>query len=113
MKVVGKLILDDTGADFLARAQLAATTDADFRERWALFWCNHFTVSAIKAQAATLVGPFEQEAIRPHVFGRFEDMLVASSSHPAHAALPRPGAVGRARHHGGRRTSRAAARRPG
>ena len=29
-----------------------------------------------------LVGPFEREAIRPHVFGRFEDMLVASSSHP-------------------------------
>jgi uncharacterized protein (DUF1800 family) len=32
---------------------------------------------------ATLIGPFEQEAIRPHAFGRFEDMLVASSSHPA------------------------------
>ena len=36
-----------------------------------------------RSQTATLVGPFEQEAIRPHVFGRFEDMLVASSSHPA------------------------------
>ena len=83
VKVVGKLIRDDAGADFLARAQLACTTDAGFRERWTLFWCNHFTVSASKAQVATLVGPFEAEAIRPHVFGRFEDMLVASSSHPA------------------------------
>ena len=83
VKEVRKLILADTGADFLARAQLAATTDAGFRERWTLFWCNHFTVSASKAQVATLVGPFEAEAIRPHVFGRFEDMLVASSSHPA------------------------------
>ena len=83
VKVVGKLILDDTGADFLARVRLATDTDAGFRERWALFWANHFTVSASKAQVATLVGPFEQEAIRPHVFGRFEDMLVASSSHPA------------------------------
>jgi uncharacterized protein (DUF1800 family) len=82
VKFARKLILDDAGADFVARARLAATTDADFRERWALFWCNHFTVSATKAQTATLVGPFEQEAIRPHVFGRFEDMLVASSSHP-------------------------------
>ena len=63
--------------------RLGATTDAGFRERWALFWANHFTVSATKAQMATLVGPFEQEAIRPHVFGRFEDLLVASSSHPA------------------------------
>jgi uncharacterized protein (DUF1800 family) len=80
---VTKLIVTDTGHDFLARAQLAATTDAAFRERWALFWCNHFTVSAGKAQVATLVGPFEQEAIRPRVFGRFENLLVASSSHPA------------------------------
>src|SRR6202034_3743447 len=82
VKFARTLILDDAGADFLARAKLAATTDADFRERWALFWCNHFTVSATKLQTATLVGPFEDEAIRPHVFGRFEDMLVASSSHP-------------------------------
>ena len=82
VKFARKLILADAGADFVARARLAATTDADFRERWALFWCNHFTVSATKLQTATLVGPFEQEAIRPHVFGRFEDMLVASSSHP-------------------------------
>jgi uncharacterized protein (DUF1800 family) len=83
VKVVGRMITTDAGKDFLTRAQLAASTDAPFRERWALFWCNHFTVSAAKAQVATLVGPFEQEAIRPHVFGRFEDMLVASSSHPA------------------------------
>jgi uncharacterized protein (DUF1800 family) len=82
VKFARKLILDDAGVDFVARARLAAATDADFRERWTLFWCNHFTVSASKAQVATLVGPFEQEAIRPHVFGRFEDMLVASSSHP-------------------------------
>jgi len=82
VKFAGQLIRQDAGADFMARVKLAASTDADFRERWALFWCNHFTVSATKLQTATLVGPFEQEAIRPHVFGRFEDMLVASSSHP-------------------------------
>ncbi len=77
------LLIRETGTDFLGRAQLAATTEADFRERWALFWCNHFTVSATKVITATIVGPFETEAIRPHVFGRFEDLLVASSSHPA------------------------------
>jgi uncharacterized protein (DUF1800 family) len=79
----GQLIRQEAGADFLARVRLGATTDASFRERWALFWANHFTVSATKAQTATLIGPFEQEAIRPRVFGRFEDMLIASSSHPA------------------------------
>ncbi|WP_369059335.1 DUF1800 family protein [Caulobacter sp. 73W] len=73
----------DVNQDFLARAQLGASTDASFRERWALFWANHFTVSATKQITASVAGPFEQEAIRPHAFGRFEDMLVASSSHPA------------------------------
>jgi uncharacterized protein (DUF1800 family) len=82
VKAAFQMIHDETGADFIARVQLGSTTDADFRERWALFWCNHFTVSATKLQTALVVGPFEQEAIRPHVFGRFEDLLVASSSHP-------------------------------
>lgn len=83
VKIAAKLIRQDTGADFLARVRLGAATDAGFRERWALFWANHFTVSANKLATATLVGPFESEAIRPHVFGRFEPLLVASSSHPA------------------------------
>ena len=83
VRMAVKLLRDETGADFMARARLAANTDDGFRERWALFWCNHFTVSATKLQTATIVGPFEAEAIRPHVFGRFEDLLVASSSHPA------------------------------
>ncbi|KRA58672.1 hypothetical protein ASD79_14965 [Caulobacter sp. Root655] len=83
LKDAKKMLRDDTGGDFLARAQLASTTDAAFRERWALFWANHFTVSATKQITGTVIGPFEQEAIRPHVFGRFEDLLVASSTHPA------------------------------
>ena len=83
VKQVQRLIRDDAGADLLARLQLAANTSGAFRERWALFWANHFTVSGAKVVTATLIGPFEQEAIRPHVFGRFEDLLVASSSHPA------------------------------
>ena len=82
VKDVQKMLRDQAGGDFLARARLGANTDAAFRERWALFWANHFTVSATKLATATIVGPFEQEAIRPHVFGRFEDMLVASSTHP-------------------------------
>jgi uncharacterized protein (DUF1800 family) len=83
VKMAARLLRDDTGADFLARAQLASSTDASFRERWTLFWCNHFTVSATKLVTATLVGPFEQEAIRPRVFGRFDNLLLASSTHPA------------------------------
>ena len=75
-------LLEGVGDEILARTVLAARTDAPFRERWTLFWANHFTVSAVKVQSAVLVGPFEREAIRPRVFGRFEDLLVASSTHP-------------------------------
>ena len=83
LKAALKDVRDQAGDEFLARAQLGASTPASFRERWALFWFNHFTVSAVKLESAVVTGPFEREAIRPRVFGRFEDLLVASSTHPA------------------------------
>ena len=70
------------GEEILARTQLAATTSAGFRERWTLFWANHFTMAARGLPETVAVGPFEREAIRPHVFGRFEDLLATASSHP-------------------------------
>lgn len=76
-------LVQDTAREFLARAQLGATTDAGFAERWTLFWANAFTASAAKFQAAVFIGPYEREAIRPHVFGRFEELALAAESHPA------------------------------
>jgi uncharacterized protein (DUF1800 family) len=78
-----KRLRDDLTEDFSARLQLAVSTSDGFRERWALFWINHFTVSGAKIAIAPFMGPFENEAMRPHVFGRFEDLLVASSTHTA------------------------------
>jgi uncharacterized protein (DUF1800 family) len=66
-----------------ARLVAAATTPAPFHERLAWFWANHFTVSAEKALVFALVGSFEREAIRPHVSGRFADLLLAVAKHPA------------------------------
>ncbi len=68
---------------FLARARLGATTADGFAERWAIFWANHFTVSATKFQAAIFLDAHEREAIRPHVFGRFETLALAAEQHPA------------------------------
>lgn len=65
------------------RYQLAAATDAPFRERLVHFWTNHFAVSADKQAVTPLVGTLEEEAIRPHVTGRFLDMLLAVEKHPA------------------------------
>jgi uncharacterized protein (DUF1800 family) len=52
-------------------------------ERMANFWSNHFCVSRKKGVVRTLVGVYEREAIRPHVYGRFADMLLAVAKHPA------------------------------
>ncbi|MES2860995.1 MAG: DUF1800 domain-containing protein [Pseudomonadota bacterium] len=76
-------LTQDTAQEFLARADLGATTPAGFAERWALFWANAFTVSATKFQSAVFMGQYEREAIRPHVFGRFDDLTVAAETHPA------------------------------
>jgi uncharacterized protein (DUF1800 family) len=83
LKQVQAQIRDMAIAEMAARGRLAAATPAAFRERWTLFWANHFTVSATKGAVAPIAGTFEREAIRPHVFGRFEDLLLASSQHPA------------------------------
>jgi uncharacterized protein (DUF1800 family) len=55
-----------------------------FGERLAMFWSNHFSVAVGKGlEVRAIAGAFEREAIRPHVFGRFEDMLLAVETHPA------------------------------
>lgn len=69
--------------DIEARLLHAMTTQASFLERWVRFWSNHFTVSAKQARMYGLVGSFDREAIRPYVLGKFFDMALASSFHPA------------------------------
>jgi uncharacterized protein (DUF1800 family) len=70
-------------ADVRARVQSAITTDRPFVERLVHFWSNHFAVSVDKIAVLGLAGPLEREAIRPHVLGRFSDMLLAVEQHPA------------------------------
>ncbi len=69
-----------------AHAGLATrvATERPFVERLVAFWSNHLCVSAAaKLLVAPLAGSYEREAIRPHVLGRFEDMVLASAKHPA------------------------------
>lgn len=65
-----------------ARMRHAAATPDPFAERWLRFWSNHFTVAARNAQTIGLVGPYEREAIRPHVFGSFVSLLGRAVLHP-------------------------------
>jgi uncharacterized protein (DUF1800 family) len=74
---------DELFAEFSARFRLAATTSTPFTERLVHFWSNHFAVSLDKGPARMFAAPMEREAIRPHVNGRFADMLLAVETHPA------------------------------
>lgn len=56
------------------------------------FWFNHFNVDVTKNITAPgqsqnlehlLIGSYERDAIRPHVFGHFKDLLLATARHPA------------------------------
>src|SRR6202035_5650849 len=71
-------------AEALARLQRSIIADCGISERLVAFWSNHFCISANKGELARMwAGSFEREAIRPHVLGRFADMLKAVEQHPA------------------------------
>jgi uncharacterized protein (DUF1800 family) len=63
-----------------ARFDAAINTEIGLVERLVWFWSNHFCVNA---DATVMAGGYEREAIRPHVLGRFKDMLLAAEGHPA------------------------------
>src|SRR5882672_10423124 len=60
-----------------ARIEAALNAEIGFVERLTWFWSNHFCVSVAKNGVRPLAGAYEREAIRPHVLGRFHDMLLA------------------------------------
>jgi uncharacterized protein (DUF1800 family) len=47
------------------------------------FWFNHFNVFIGKGPEKLLINNYEQEVIRPHALGKFEDLLVATAKSPA------------------------------
>ncbi len=47
------------------------------------FWFNHFNVYLGKGADRYLVTSYERDVIRPHVLGKFEDLLVATTKSPA------------------------------
>jgi uncharacterized protein (DUF1800 family) len=66
-----------------ARMDQALQTRTPWVERLVHFWANHFAVSVDKVLVVPMAGSLEADAIRPHVLGRFEDLLLACVRHPA------------------------------
>ncbi|MFO1185743.1 MAG: DUF1800 domain-containing protein [Bauldia sp.] len=67
-----------------ARLQRLMTSPNGLQERLVMFWSNHFCIAISKGnEDRVMAGPFERETVRPHLFGKFADMLKAVEQHPA------------------------------
>ncbi len=82
-KAAREVLRQSIQAEMAALIEAQVQSDAPFAERWVQFWSNHFTVSGRDMVVMALAGPYEREAIRPHAFGKFSDMLLAVTGHPA------------------------------
>ena len=69
----------------LAQAKIyrAIESDRQLQEVLVDFWYNHFNVDAGKGADRYLVTGYERNAIRPHVLGKFRDLLEATANSPA------------------------------
>lgn len=82
MQKANRIRVENFVDEATVRFRHQASTDAAFPERLAMFWSNHFCVMA-RGPVRGIAGAYEREAIRPHVLGRFADMLKAVEQHPA------------------------------
>jgi uncharacterized protein (DUF1800 family) len=71
--------------DELSQAKLlrAIYSQRQLEEVMTDFWFNHFNVFVGKGPERLLLTNYEQEVIRPHALGKFEDLLVATAKSPA------------------------------
>lgn len=68
--------------DLRDRIGRAVDDGTGFGERLVQFWADHFTVISAGSATHPLAVAFVDEAIRPHIAGRFEQMFVAADTHP-------------------------------
>ena len=61
----------------------AIYSDRQLNEVMVDFWFNHFNGFAGKGQTRNYLTEYERDAIRPHVLGRFRDLLGATAESPA------------------------------
>lgn len=66
-----------------AKIYRAVLSERQLEEVLVDFWFNHFNVFMDKGADRWLTTSYERDAIRPHVLGKFEEMLKATAQHPA------------------------------
>lgn len=85
--------MEDKPGEHLSRIAVAQLQDAKIiravesnRQLYEVlvdFWSNHFNIDVRKGPCRVLKVVDEREVIRPHVFGKFRDLLEASAKSPA------------------------------
>ncbi|MEO6446045.1 MAG: DUF1800 domain-containing protein [Gemmatimonadaceae bacterium] len=66
-----------------ARVARAVESERQLQEVMTDFWLNHFSVFVGKNQLRYYLPEYERDAIRPHVFGKFRELLGAVAHSPA------------------------------
>ena len=61
----------------------AADSERQLNEVMVDFWFNHFNVFAGKGVDRFLLTGYERDVIRPHIWGRFDDLVMATAKSPA------------------------------
>ena len=61
----------------------AIYSDRQLEEVMVDFWMNHFNVFIGKGQVRVYLTEYERDAVRPHVLGRFRELLGATAHSPA------------------------------
>ncbi|MBY0549196.1 MAG: DUF1800 domain-containing protein [Candidatus Obscuribacterales bacterium] len=82
-KILGQIHRKFYGDISTARLTRSIYSPRQLEELMVDFWFNHFNVSFDKGLDHIWVGTYEEHAIRPHVFGKFRDLLGATAHHAA------------------------------
>jgi uncharacterized protein (DUF1800 family) len=80
LRDTGRVVMDELGQQKILRA---VYSPRQLEEVLVDFWFNHFNVFAGKGPVRGYVTEYERDAIRPHVLGRFRDLLGAVAKSPA------------------------------
>jgi uncharacterized protein (DUF1800 family) len=73
-------VIDELGEQKILRA---VYSERQLEEVLTDFWFNHFNVDARKGRTRTFITEYERDAIRPHILGKFRDLLGATAKSPA------------------------------
>ncbi|MFN8666976.1 MAG: DUF1800 domain-containing protein [Gemmatimonadaceae bacterium] len=83
MRQEGRRNRQFVGEILAARVARAVGSERQLQEVMTDFWLNHFSVYVGKGQLRYFLADYERETIRPHVLGRFRDLLGSVARSPA------------------------------